>query len=76
MIDAGIYDGDRVIVKKQENCNNGEIAIAYFDECATVKRFYKKDGHIVLHPENKTMEDIILPDVTILGVVVGLIRKY
>lgn len=76
MIDAGIFDGDKVIVKKQENCNNGEIAIAYFDECATVKRFYKKDGHIILHPENKTMEDIILPDVTILGVVVGLIRKY
>ena len=76
MIDAGIYDGDRVIVKKQENCNNGEIAIAYFDECATVKRFYKKADHIVLHPENRTMSDIILPDVTILGTVIGLIRKY
>ena len=44
MIDAGIFDGDRVIVKKQETCKNGEIAIAYFDECATVKRFYKKDA--------------------------------
>ncbi len=76
MIDAGIFDGDRVIVKKQETCKNGEIAIAYFDECATVKRFYKKADHIVLHPENKTMQDIILPTVSILGVVVGLIRKY
>ena len=76
MIDAGIFDGDRVIVKKQEVCKNGEIAIAYFDECATVKRFYKKADHVVLHPENKTMEDIILPSVDILGVVVGLIRKY
>lgn len=76
MIDAGIFDGDKVIVKKQETCKNGEIAIAYFDECATVKRFYKKADHIVLHPENKTMQDIILPTVSILGVVVGLIRKY
>lgn len=76
MIEAGIFNGDRVIVKKQEQCKNGEIAIAYYDECATVKRFYKKDGHVVLHPENSTMQDIILPDVTILGVVIGLIRKY
>ena len=76
MIDAGIFNGDKVIVKKQENCNNGDIAIALYEDSATVKRFYKKDGHIVLHPENKTMDDIILPDVTILGVVVGLIRKY
>ena len=76
MINAGIFDGDRVIVKKQENCSNGDIAIALYEDSATVKRFYKKDGHIVLHPENKTMDDIILPDVTILGVVVGLIRKY
>ena len=76
MIEAGIFDGDKVIVKKQNSCNNGDIAIAYFDECATVKRFFKKDDHIVLHPENSTMSDIILPDVTILGIVVGLMRKY
>ncbi len=76
MIDAGIFDGDRVIVRKQDTCKNGEIAIAYFDECATVKRFYKKADHIVLHPENQTMSDIILPSVDILGVVIGLIRKY
>lgn len=76
MIEAGIFNGDRVIVKKQESCRNGEIAIAYYEESATVKRFYKKDDHIVLHPENSTMKDIILPDVQILGVVVGLIRKY
>lgn len=76
MIDAGIFNGDKVIVKKQDSCKNGDIAIAYYDECATVKRFYKKADHIVLHPENETMADIILPDVQILGVVVGLIRKY
>ena len=76
MIEAGIFNGDRVIVKKQESCKNGEIAIAYYEESATVKRFYKKDGRIVLHPENSTMQDIILPDVQILGVVIGLIRKY
>lgn len=76
MIEAGIYDGDRVIVKKQSVCNNGDIAVAYYDECATVKRFYKKPDHIVLHPENQTMSDIILPDVTILGTVIGLIRRY
>ncbi|MBR2385659.1 MAG: transcriptional repressor LexA [Clostridia bacterium] len=76
MIEAGIFNGDRVIVRKQETCKNGEIAIAFYEDSATVKRFYKKEGHIVLHPENSTMQDIILPDVQILGIVVGLIRKY
>jgi repressor LexA len=78
MIDAGIFDGDKVIVKKQENCNNGDIAIALYEDSATVKRFYKKDGMIVLHPENEALSDMIFSpeEVSILGKVVGLIRNY
>ena len=76
MVDAGILNGDKVIVKKQNTAENGEIVVAFFDDGATVKRFYKKDGKIILHPENKTMSDIVLDDVSILGVVTGLIRKY
>ena len=76
MVDAGIFNGDKVIVKKQNVAENGEIVVAYFDDGATVKRFYKKDGKIILHPENKTMSDIVLDDASILGVVIGLIRKY
>ncbi|MBR1677586.1 MAG: transcriptional repressor LexA [Clostridia bacterium] len=76
MIEAGIYNGDKIIVKKQNTAQNGEIVVAYFDESATVKRFYKKDGKIILHPENRTMTDIVLDDVTILGTVKGLLRKF
>ncbi len=83
MIDAGIYDGDKIIVKRQENAENGEIVIAMFDDGtmdgATVKRFYKRDGKIVLHPENSTMEDIIPENqesVRILGKVIGLMRSF
>ncbi len=75
MIDAGIHNGDKIIVRKQSDAQNGDIVAAMYDDCATVKRFYKRDGHVVLHPENPTMSDIILPDVTILGKVVGLMRK-
>ena len=76
MIDAGIYDKDVVIVKKQETAENGEIVIALIDDSATVKRFYKANGKIILHPENTTMQDIILSNVQILGTVKGLIRKF
>ncbi len=76
MINAGIFDGDKIIVKKQETASNGDIVVALIDDSATVKRFYKKDGKIVLHPENDLMEDIILDDVQILGVVTGLTRKF
>jgi len=75
MIDAGIYDGDKIIVKKQNSANNGDIVVAFFNDSATVKRFFKKDNKIILHPENPTLEDIILDDVDILGKVQGLIRK-
>lgn len=76
MINAGIFNGDRIIVKKQESANNGEIVVALIDDSATVKRFYKKDGKIILHPENDYMEDIVLNEVQILGVVTGLTRKF
>lgn len=76
MIDAGINDKDVIIVKKQSTAQNGEIVVALIDDCATVKRFYVKNGKYILHPENSTMSDIVLDDVKILGTVKGLIRKF
>lgn len=76
MINAGIFNGDKVIVKKQNTANNGDIVVALIEDSATVKRFYKKNNTIVLHPENDAMQDIILDDVQILGVVIGLTRKF
>lgn len=76
MIECGIFDGDKIIVKKQNTADNGDIIVAFFDESSTVKRFYKRGKKIILHPENKTMTDIILDDVMILGKVIGLYRKF
>lgn len=76
MIDAGIFDKDKIIVKKQTTAENGQIVAALIENEATVKRFYKTDDKIILHPENKKYEDIILSDVSILGIIVGLIRKF
>lgn len=76
MIEAGIYDGDKIIVKKQQTAENGDIVVALLDDSATVKRFYKRENKYILHPENSTMEDIIVDSVLILGVVSGLIRKF
>lgn len=77
MIDAGIYDGDFVIVRKQESASNGEIVIAMTEEDeATCKRFFKEDGYYRLQPENETMAPIILDHVSILGKVVGLYRNH
>ena len=75
MINAGINDGDYIIVSKQETARNGQIVVAMIDGNATVKTFYKENGYIRLQPENDTMEPIIVKDVTILGKVVGLFRK-
>ncbi len=75
MIEAGILDGDKIIVKKQGTAENGEIVVCLIDDSATVKRFYKKDGKIILHPENEAMQDIVTDDAYILGLVVGLMRK-
>lgn len=74
MINAGIFNGDNIIVSKQNAAHNGEIIVALVDDSATVKRFYKEDGHIRLQPENDTMEPIIVPDCEILGKVIGLVR--
>lgn len=78
MIDAGIMDGDKIVVRRQETAENGEIVVALVDDSATVKRFYHKGGQIVLHPENEALSDMIFEDgqVSILGKVVGLIRNY
>ena len=75
MINAGIYDGDKIIVKQQTSASNGEIVAALIDGCATVKRFYKEDGYYRLQPENDTMDPIYTDTVEILGKVVGLIRN-
>ncbi|HBG91518.1 transcriptional repressor LexA [Lactobacillus acetotolerans] len=76
MINAGILNGDNVIVRKQSTANNSEIVVAMTDENeATIKRFYKEKGHYRLQPENDTMAPIILPNVHILGKVVGLYRN-
>ncbi|MEQ6378469.1 transcriptional repressor LexA [Bacillaceae bacterium S4-13-56] len=75
MIEAGILDGDMVIVRKQQSAQNGDIVVAMTDDNeATVKRFFKEKDYIRLQPENSTMAPIILPNVTILGKVVGLYR--
>ena len=76
MINAGILNGDNVIVRKQSSANNGEIVVAMTeDNEATVKRFFKENGQYRLQPENDTMAPIILSNVTILGKVVGLYRN-
>lgn len=76
MINAGIFDGDKIVVHKQENAENGEIVVAMIDGEATVKRFYKEKNQIRLQPENDFMSPIIVKNVQILGTVVGLIRNY
>lgn len=74
MINVGIFDGDEIIVKSQSTARNGEIVAALVDDSATVKRFYKENGHYRLQPENDTMDPIIVDHVDVLGVVIGLIR--
>ncbi len=78
MIDAGIMNGDKIIVRRQQTAENGEIVVALVEDSATVKRFYRRDGQIVLHPENEALSDMIFADgeVSILGKVVGLMRNY
>jgi len=76
MINVGILNGDKIVVHKQANAENGEIVVAMVDDSATVKRFYKEENQIRLQPENDYMEPIIVESATILGKVVGLIRNY
>ncbi|CAN5161540.1 transcriptional repressor LexA [soil metagenome] len=75
MVDAGILDGDFVVVRKQDTAADGEIVVALVGEEATVKRFFKEPDHIRLQPENATMEPIRTRDVSIVGRVVGVFRK-
>ena len=75
MIKIGMFDGDKVVVRKQSTAENGDIVVALVDDSATVKRFYKKDGKFILHPENDDMQDFIFDEVSVMGKVVGLIRN-
>ncbi len=74
MIEAGILDGDLVLVKEQKYANNGDIVVALLEDDATIKRFYKEANYIRLQPENQFMEAIYTRDVSILGKVIGLYR--
>ena len=75
MIKIGMLDGDKIIVKKQNTADNGDIVVALVDDSATVKRFYRRDRKIILHPENDSMSDFVFDDVSVLGKVVGLMRN-
>ncbi|HLJ58713.1 MAG TPA: transcriptional repressor LexA [bacterium] len=75
MIDAGIYEGDYLVVRQQATANNGEIVAAMIGDEATVKRFYRERDHIRLQPENSAMSPIIARDVTVLGKAIALIRR-
>ena len=74
MINAGIFDGDYVLVGEQETADNGEMVVALIEDGATVKTFYMEKDHVRLQPENDTMEPIIVPDCIILGKVIGVFR--
>lgn len=76
MINAGILDGDIVIVHRTPVANNGDIVVAMIEDEATVKRFYKEDGHFRLQPENDAFEPIIADEVVLLGTVVALYRTF
>ncbi len=84
MIEAGIFDGDKIVVSRQPTAENGDIVVAMFngdgtEDGATVKRFFRRDGKVILHPENSSMSDFILDEesgLQILGKVVGLVRSF
>lgn len=78
MIDAGIMNGDKIIVRKQHVADNGDVVVALVEDSATVKRFFRRSGKIVLHPENEALSDMYFEpnEVTVLGKVVGLMRNY
>lgn len=76
MINAGIYDGDQILVQMQPVAENGDIIVALIDDSVTVKTYYKENGHFRLQPENDFMDPIIVSDLTIVGKVIGLFRKF
>lgn len=75
MIEAGILDGDYVLVRRQQTARNGDIVVALLDDEATVKRFFREQGHVRLQPENRFMDPILVKDVQVLGKVIGLVRR-
>ena len=74
MINAGIFDGDKILVEKSSTAENGDIVVALIDDSVTVKTFYKEKNHFRLQPENDTMDPIIVDELSILGKVIGLFR--
>lgn len=76
MINVGIFSGDQIFVEACNTAHNGDLVVAMIDDSATVKTFYKEDGHIRLQPENDTMNPIIVDDCTIVGKVFGVFRLY
>ena len=76
MINAGILSGDQIFVQMCNTARNGDMVVALVDDSATVKTFYKEDGHIRLQPENDTMDPIIVDDCQILGKVYGIFRVF
>ena len=75
MKEAGIFEGDYVVVRPQETATDGEIVVALVEDEATVKRFFKEEDHVRLQPENDTLEPILSRDVQLLGRVVGVCRR-
>ena len=76
MINVGILDGDYIVARRTPYAENGELVVALVEDSATVKTFYKEDGHYRLQPENDFMDPIIVKDVSILGKVIGVIRLF
>ena len=76
MINAGIFDGDTILVEQRQTARNGEMVVALVDDSATVKTFYQEADHIRLQPENDSMDPIIVPDCQILGKVFGVFRFF
>lgn len=76
MINAGIFDRDKILIQKQSHAKNGDYVVALIDDEVTVKTFYKENGYIRLQPENDSMEPIIVQDLQILGIVIGLFRIF
>lgn len=76
MVNVGILNGDTIMVERCNTAENGDMVVALVDDSATVKTFYKEDGHIRLQPENDTMDPIIVPDCQIMGKVFGVLRLY
>ena len=76
MVDAGIKDDDLIVIRQQNTAENGEIVVAMINGETTLKRLYKRNGKVVLHPENKAMKDIVVKHCDIQGVLISCIKMY